>query len=980
MDHDVPLVAAMLGVLKAGQTIVVLNPGDPPGRLDRIRRQVEPWAALIDARHRDLAQRAGFSRILETPNSPRGPVPEASGGAIEPDDLAAVMYTSGSTGRPKGVMHTHRTLLHTALRHALGLGLRTDDRVALLASPSGGHGMGTTWMTLLTGATLCPFPVMDRGVAGLPGWLIEQRISVLGLSASLFRRLIVSLNGEAFPDLRLVRLGSEQVRRADFDACRGLLGSECRFANVFSLTEAGGLAHCVFPAGEQLRPGPLPVGHAAQGVEILLLDEHGEPVPAGELGEIVVRSRHLTPGYWHDQPLTAARFSAERAGQRTLRTGDLGRLDEDGRLVVAGRGDAQVKIRGYRVELSEVEGALRALQEVESAAARPEPTRHGDSRLTAYVVPRPGRLPTPAALREALRATLSEASIPTAFAFIDELPLNAHGKVDRERLAGISPTPSAAGAEYAEPLGELERKLARIWAGALELERVGRDDDFFDVGGDSLAAAEIGAGINEEFGVELDMRAFARHPTVAGMAQLVSRLRVRRGAEGPRIERVPRDRPISCSFAQERIWQFASGPERSAGYTVASVSSLHGPIDLEALRAALEHVASCHEPLRTTFAERDGVPFQIVHPRGTIETPVTDVSGSHDPEWGARELLRKRAAEPFDLSTGPLLRFQLVRIGEGDYRLLRVTHHLTSDRRSWQIFFRELVPAYEAIRRGAPPPPNRPGRLQYADFAAWQRRALRPDGPRYREQVAWWRHALGPTPAPMELPFARQSPASGLPPEEGSISWGIDPAVGGTLDLLGREQGATHYTVRLALFSALLAFETGRRKVTIGAYVDTRRLPETRSMFGYFSNLLTLILPFDPGATLRGWLAKVRFILAEAMARSDLPYQLVCDELLACGQVPPEINAIFAVRYPMPHLPFGKAEQIPPSPSLITMPWGFSFNVDQQEESNRCRVDFDAHLYDPSEVRRFIDRYAGLAEVAGGSPDRPLGDLYPGLR
>jgi hypothetical protein len=151
-------------------------------------------------------------------------------------------------------------------------------------------------------------------------------------------------------------------------------------------------------------------------------------------------------------------------------------------------------------------------------------------------------------------------------------------------------------------------------------------------------------------------------------------------------------------------------------------------------------------------------------------------------------------------------------------------------------------------------------------------------------------------------------------------------------------------------------------------------------MFGYFSNLVTLTLPFDPRATLRAWIAKVRLILIESIARSDLPYQLVCEELRASGRIPPEINAIFSVRSPMPDLPFGKVEQIPKEPTLMSMPWGFNFTVDQQEESHRCQVDFDAHLYDPSAVRRFIDRYAGLAEVAGGSPDRPLGDLYPGLR
>ncbi|HEX3293431.1 MAG TPA: AMP-binding protein [Solirubrobacterales bacterium] len=976
MDHDAPLIAAMLGVLKAGQSIVVLNPGDPPGRLDRIRRHVDPWIALIDRRHSDLARRSGFDRFIEVgepvPSSPEPSTESAS----DPTELAAIMYTSGSTGQPKGVMQTHHTLLHTALRHATGLGLGPDDRIALLASPSGGHGMGTTWMTLLTGATLCPFPVMNRGIAPLPQWLREHRITVLGLSASLFRRLIHSLDGASFPDLRLVRLGSEQVRRADFDACRRYLGDRCAFANVFSLTEGGGLAHGVLTDGEEPDPGPLSVGRPAEGVEIHLLDERGEPVPAGEPGEIVVSSSHLTPGYWRDEPLTTERFTSGPGGQRTFRTGDLGRLTDSG-LVVDGRGDTQVKIRGYRVELTEVEAALRSIPGIEAAAARAEPTRYGDPRLTAYLVTGSEPEPEQSKLREALRSTLSDASIPSLFAYVDELPLTAHGKVDRERLADLSPRVSAAG--FAAPVAELEVELSRLWAGALELEHVGRDDDFFDSGGDSLAAAEIGAGVHETLGVEIDMRAFARHPTVAEMASELRRRGDRRAIEGPALKHVRRNGPLPCSFAQERIWQFTGRQGGPSSYVMTHATGFDGPIDVEAMRAALAHVAARHEPLRTTFIERDGTPRQIVHPPSPIEIPLDDVSHDPDPDLRARDLIRALAAEPFDLEHGPLCRLHLVRVGEHEHRLLRASHHLVTDRASWRIFFTELVPAYDAIRRGAPPQVQE-DRLQYADFAAWQRQSLRPDGSRYREQLAWWRDALTPSPPRLELPFARAIPASGLPPGDGNIRWGIDPAVVGALDGLGRESGATPYAVRLALFSALLGLETGQEMITVGAYVDTRRLPETQSMFGYFSNLITLVLPFDTRATLRAWTGKVRLTLIDAIARGDLPHQHLSDELRASGQEPPEINAIFSVRSPMPELPFGEVERIPNDPTLLSMPWGFNFTVDQKEESSRCQVDFDAHLHDPGLIRRFIERYAGLAEAAGTRPDRPLGDLHAAIR
>jgi amino acid adenylation domain-containing protein len=973
MDHGAPLTAAMLGVLKAGHAIAVLNPVDPPGRLDSIRRGVEPHLALVDGRHREVARRAGFTELLDTGvASARAEQPDVE---IDGDELAAVMFTSGSTGRPKGVMQTHHTLLHTALRHVAGLGLQPDDRVALLASPSGGHGMGTTWMTLLSGATLCPFPVMDRGVVGLPEWLREHRITVLGLSASLFRRLVRSLDGSAFPDLRLVRLGSEQVRRADFDACRRHLGEGCGFANVFSLTEAGGIAHGLLAPGEEPPAGPLPAGWPAPGIDITLVDERGNPVPAGEPGEIAVSSRHLSPGYWRNQELTAERFStAAGNGERILRTGDLGRFNEDGALIILGRRDTQVKIRGYRVELDEIEAALCALPQVAAAVVLADPTRHGDPRLTAYVAPRDDADPGPAELRDSLRMTLPEASIPTAIALVDELPLNAHGKVDHERLAELSPRSSSGGSESTVPSAESERRLSEIWADALELERVGIADDFFDLGGDSLTAAEIGAGVYETFGVEIDMRAFTRHPTVAEMAALVSRLRTGRRGGPAQPEPVPRDGPLPCSFAQERIWRY----RETNSYSVSSVARLHGPIDVEALRAALAHLVRRHEPLRTTFAELDGHPVQIVQPPGPPDVPLLDVSGAPDPEERVLELWMEQASEPFDLEHGPLHRFSVVRVSEGDHRLLRIGHHLISDRHSWRIFFDELIAAYEAIREGKRPPDG-VGRLQYADFAAWERHRLRPEGRLYREQVAWWSGELDRSPR-LRLPFARQTPASGLSPDEGATWWGIDPEVAATLERVARDEGATHFALHLGLFSALLALEGSQDVIPLGAYVDTRRRPETRGMFGYFTNLVTLILPFDPEAPLRAWIRKVRYILAEATAHSDLPYEQLCEELRAAGFIPPEIKAIFSVWTPMPEATWLTAVQIPLVERRVMMPWGFTFTVDQTGETGGGYVSFDAHLHDRGEVRRFIDLYTGLAEATAAAPDRPLGELHRALR
>jgi Condensation domain len=408
-----------------------------------------------------------------------------------------------------------------------------------------------------------------------------------------------------------------------------------------------------------------------------------------------------------------------------------------------------------------------------------------------------------------------------------------------------------------------------------------------------------------------------------------------------------------------------------------SVTALRGPIDLEALRTALEHGVARHEPLRTTFVEREGRSLQVVHPPGHLHVPLTDVTQEPDPESRATELLREEASLPFDLERGPLLRFRLVRVGENDHRLLRVSHHLVTDRRSWQVFVTDALKAYESVRSGAPLPP--PDRLQYADFAAWERQRMNPGSSHCRDQVAWWQQAFDPTPPTLELPFGRPMPASGLPPQDGNLWWGLEPAVADAMDEIRRSEAGTRYTVRLAIFSALLALETDQDEITVGTYIDNRRLAETHSMFGDFSNLMTLVLPFDPAAPLRRWLPKVRFLVTEARARADVPYELLCDQLRAAQSTPPEVNVLFAIHRSLPELPCGDIELVPASPTLLNMPWGFTFIVDQRRENDRCQVLFDAHQYDPAGVRRFIDRYLAFAEAATARPDQPLSDLHAAL-
>ncbi|MHB8240356.1 MAG: condensation domain-containing protein [Solirubrobacteraceae bacterium] len=302
-------------------------------------------------------------------------------------------------------------------------------------------------------------------------------------------------------------------------------------------------------------------------------------------------------------------------------------------------------------------------------------------------------------------------------------------------LAGRRGRASGAGAAHATPptrpmpAGETEELIAELWARVLDREGVGREQDFFELGGDSLAAAEVAVGIDKAFGVQVGMQAFARRPTVAGLAELAMRLRGTGERESP-LRHAPEGTPQPASFAQERIWRHCQVPEEAPGWVIAASATLDGSLDVEILRTGLERLLRRHPAaMRTRFPEREGRVLQVIDPPSALELPVYDLSANADPLEEAFALLRELALEPFDLERGPLLRLSLVRLGEEEHLLFRVCHHITCAAPSWRIFLTELGALYEAELRGEAPPLAEELPFTYGDVAAWQRERMQPGGP-----------------------------------------------------------------------------------------------------------------------------------------------------------------------------------------------------------------------------------------------------------
>lgn len=976
MRHDGPLIAAMLGALKAGRVGVVLNPSDPEARLRQALQDADPACIVADSAHRSLAKRVAVAGLAVMDYESAGcESDENLRLAIGPHELAFLVYTSGSTGHAKAVMIPHSQVLHNARRLAVGLGLSPEDRSVWLASPSGGQGLATLWSALLSGGGICPFPIMERGVTGLADWLEDHGITIWVSAASIFRHFVQTLEADRrIARVRVVRLGSEIAIWDDAAAWRRHFGDDGILMHTYSSSETGNVTQFRVTAETPIVEGRLPVGPAVDGVELFLLNESGNEVLREGEGEIVVRSRFLSTGYWRRENLTAAKFLGGEGPNesRTFRTGDLARWNDRGELVVCGRADKRVKVHGYRIETSEIELAIGLVAGVERAVVRVRSERDGHCSLRAYISRRAGVALTAESIRGALRDSLPGHMIPAEFLFLDNFPITPHGKIDGGALDRMEARAEGAPLHVA-PITSTEAMIAGIWESVLKRSAVGRGSNFFDLGGDSLSAAVIAARIYAASGVQLDLKVFIDYAVLSEFALAVERL-----AESPRSEdsvplrRVPRDSPLPLSFAQERIWRISQSPDHSATYTVASKHQIAGALEIEAFRRSMNIVARRHEILWTTFESLGGVPVQRVHPARHLSIPILDVSDQDNPEERATEILRREARRPFDLKRLPLLRVLLVRINPTEYRLLRVSHHIISDAWSWRIFFEDVAKTYESEIRGTNPATMDAHPLHYADFASWQRQRLHRQGDMYRSSVAWWKIRLAEKVRPLELPRRTGASHFHAKPEDGLIWWGLDEQISRRLETLARARNATYFGVRLAAFMIHLARESRNNDVVLGMYATNRTRLETQRMFGFFANLTTLRMKLEPGRSFSYWLDETQRLVGETHSNGEIPYEELCDELRRAGIEPPEIRAIFGMSDHRADLQLGTAKFSWIDRRVESMPWGFSLSFDQHHERNRCSVMFDACLYDPAWVREFVGRYIKLLEDVSLNPDVPV--------
>mgnify|MGYP000889424858 FL=1 len=880
--RSLDLLVAMYAIVKAGGAYVPIDPDQPAERNRYVLATARPACLLTTSRDRTTDSPADVPVIdVDTADvSDRSPEPLTDTDRQAPlhaDNLAYVIFTSGSTGRPKGVGVAHRAIVSNLDWRQREYAFTPEDVVIQKTPFTFDVSVWEFFWPLQVGASLVVAePGVHRDPADLARVMSESGVTVAHFVPSMLSVFVAEPAAAHLPDLRYVFASGEALPAQTCARFRAI--SRAGLHNLYGPTEAA--VDVTYHAVTEADRVSVPIGVAVADTDLLVLDDALRPVPDGVVGELYLAGVQLARGYVARQELTAERFVAHpgaAGGARVYRTGDLvRRRAADGALEYIGRSDFQVKVRGLRIELGEIESALLDLPSIAQAAVVVYADETVGDTLVGYVVPEASEVVDTDQLVRALGERLPDYMVPATYVVLDEFPLGASGKLDRRAL----PTPELAthSAEYREPATDTESAIAAVFADLTGADRVGADDEFFALGGNSLLATRAVARINAEYGITVMVADFFDASTVAAFARIVDRaIESGDGAVRPQLVAGPRPERVPLSSAQQRLWFLNRLDPGSAVDNIPAALRIRGRLDVPAFESAARDVVSRHETLRTVYPEIDGVGYQHILAADAVAIDLTPLDVDED---AVVETVTRLATDGFDVTVDVPLRLHLLRLAADDHVLVVVLHHISGDGFSIGPLTRDLLGAYSARAAGAEPVwSDLP--VQYADYTIWQRALLgeaSDPGSVVSRQLDYWRNTLGSLPSSIDLPTDRPRPA--VASGHGAVHrFSIPSRVYSGVRAAAAAHRTTEFMVVHAALAVLLSRLSGGDDVAVGTPVAGRGEQVLDDLVGMFVNTLVLRTSVDPGESFEELLARTREVDLGAFAHADVPFERLVEEL-----------------------------------------------------------------------------------------------------
>ncbi len=905
-ERSIDLVVGLVAILKAGAAYVPLDPSHPSDRLARLARQAKLSVALDPDGRLELP--ADIARLRTEELRARGLARQASSrlGSRSP---AYVLFTSGSTGTPKGVVVEHRSVVRL-VRNTNFATFEPSDVFLGFAPLAFDASTLEIWGPLLNGGTLVMAPPGPLGIGELFDQVERHRVTFLWLTSGLFHS-VVDEALERLAGVRQLLAGGGVLSPRHVERVRERFPA-LRLVNGYGPTENTTFTTC--HDIRELVPGSsVPIGRPIANTTVYVLDERGEPSPIGTPGELYTGGAGVARGYL-DPAATAAAFVpdpfASRPGARMYRTGDVVRWLPDGTLEFLGRRDEQVKIRGFRIELGEIESAVASCDGVADVLVLAREDVPGTKRLVAYVVPAAGASLDAASLEETVGASLPDYMVPSAFVLLDAFPLNANGKVDRKALP--APDLAASAEAYVAPRNAVEETLARIFRELLGAERVGVDDDFFALGGDSILVIRL-ASMARRAGLSVTVKDVSGIATVARLAEVAARANAAtewapasdvrpHGLDQATLDAIAtratgalsRARGVYALSPLQEGFLFHHLSDDEDPYVSQVPFAMAPSTDVGALERAFQALLDRHEVLRTSFVWQD-VPraVQVVHEKAQLSLTQLDWSNVADGEVEARleAWMAEDKKRGFDLDVCPLSRVTVIRTRSA-FRVVWTTHHITSDGWSEPILLKELLAHYRHFRDGSPLRLEPAAR--YGAFLEWL------GGRAQDETEAFFRRTLGG----LTEPTLAAGPEGISTPSWKQASVELGEELSAALAELSRRLRVTLSTVMHAAWAIVLGRYTGKSDVVFGSTTSGRSapVPDIERMVGLFINAVPVRVRLG-GEPVADWLVDLQRTwselrshefaqLAEVQRWSDVPSgEPLFDTLLTFQNYPADEEA-----------------------------------------------------------------------------------------
>jgi amino acid adenylation domain-containing protein/non-ribosomal peptide synthase protein (TIGR01720 family) len=983
LERSMDMIVAMLGVMKAGAAYIPMDPAYPE---DRIRYMLDHSKTELIISQKTLLDQNTFldekSYELICMDSDQEDIADAPtdnlSNIVTAHDLAYIIYTSGSTGKPKGIMLEHYGLVNLAVDHKMRLAETEHSRVMQYISFSFDASLAEIAPALITGAALYIVPTELRIAPDkIYEFLDEHRITHAVFPAAMFE-LLPKKKGLA---VEVFLVGGDICQLDTF----AFWQQDHRVINAYGPSET-----TVCSTTQEYSKGILSgqIGKPIHNVTHYVLSDTMQAVAIGKPGELYIGGEGVARGYLHRPDLTKEHFlpnpfcsDEEKAAGRNIRiyrTGDQVKWLPDGSLQFLGRVDFQVKIRGFRIEPEEIEAVLAHHSTVQKAVVIPLKDSHNQTYLAGYILPESSAEENnhdtlKDTLRLYLGKQLPDYMVPTALILLESFTLTPNGKIDRKALPEPQSADFVQAANYVAPETEIEKQLAAIWCDVLNLERVGIHDIFFAIGGQSLNAALVVSRINDNFSLQCPVSTIFEYPDIQRLAEHIAEQQASEpiSAIPSAIDPVSRDNDLPLSFAQQRLWfmdQYEQ--QQNVAYNEPMAFRLHGKLDVSNLQQAFDNLIIRHESLRTIFVDEGGVPLQKVLAPYHLEIQSENLN-----EQDLDTALSQEVAKPFILNTGPLLRVRLFELAGDDHVLLINQHHIICDGWSAWILLNELNEEYAAVQENRAPQLQEM-RVQYADYASWQRKWMQGDF--LDKQIDYWKDKL----ANFEtLDLSTDNPRPAVQTYNGKhYYFSINRETATRLKQLSLSTQSSLFMVLLASFDVLLRRYTGQEEIIVGSPIANRNNQLIEQTIGFFVNTLALSNTLGDNPPFTTLLERVKRTCLDAYAHQDVPFEQVVDALQVKRDASrtPIFDVMFVLQNAGDELgisfPEISAEQL--EFDYESSRFDLQFSLTETDEGFTCEVEYNTDLFLDKTIHHMAEHFDVLLTAIAENPGERI-DNYP---